>query len=93
MCSSDLSNAARHAQASTVTVRLWLDAEEVNLVVEDDGIGFTPPGQWLELARSGHFGLVGVHERVAAVGGQLRLDSRAGRGTVAQVTIPRPPEE
>jgi len=93
VCQELLSNAARHAQASTVTVRLWLDAEEVNLVVEDDGIGFTPPGQWRELARSGHFGLVGVHERVAAVGGQLRLDSRAGRGTVAQVTIPRPPEE
>ena len=85
-----LTNVVRHAQADKVVVRLHLDAEQVMLEVEDNGRGFDLPQRWIELARQGHLGLVGMVERAEAVGGQLTVQSEPGRGTVIRVTVPRP---
>ncbi|HZW05195.1 MAG TPA: PAS domain S-box protein, partial [Anaerolineaceae bacterium] len=84
-----MTNVARHSEASAVTVRLWLDEDEVTLVVEDNGRGFTLAENWLNLARQGHLGLVGVRERAESVGGTVKLFSTPGEGATVMVTAPR----
>jgi NarL family two-component system sensor histidine kinase YdfH len=73
-----LSNAARHAQASHVLVRLEEDDGRLQVVVQDDGAGFDP-AQALE--QPGCFGLAGMKERAEQLGGQLEIESTPGRGT------------
>jgi two-component system, NarL family, sensor kinase len=78
-----LANVRRHAKASEVIVTLQADAHGVRLVVRDDGVGFTPGA-----AREGRYGLLGMRERAALLGGRLRIESRPGRGTTIRATIP-----
>lgn len=78
-----VANARRHAAATAVTVELAFDADGVRLRVADDGRGFYPatsPGGRC-------FGLVGLRERAAEVGGRLRVDSRPGGGTTVTVDV------
>ena len=83
-----LTNVARHAQASRVTVRLESDNGTVRLVVADDGLGF-------EIEDSQRFGnrqswgLITMAERAEAVGGQCQVESRPGQGTRVMVEIIR----
>jgi PAS domain S-box-containing protein len=84
-----MNNASRHAQASHVEVRLAVEDEAVTLTVSDDGQGFRPPADWMELARSGHLGLLGVRERVDAIGGKLEIRSAPGAGTQVTVRVAR----
>ena len=86
-----LSNVARHAQARQVWIRFTFDAEQVVLEIQDDGLGFAVPQRWVELARQGHLGLVGMLERTEASGGQLQLNSAPGAGTLIRVMMPRSP--
>jgi PAS domain S-box-containing protein len=86
-----LHNIIRHAQAEQVWVRLSLSETQVALEIEDDGRGFDVPERWLDLARQGHLGLVGIFERAEAIGGRLQLSSKPGRGTKIRVTAPRRP--
>lgn len=76
VCEEALTNAARHAAAQRVTVRLVVTPEEARLVVEDDGRGFdtstVPPER---------HGLAGMAERMALLGGILEVDSAPGAGT------------
>jgi signal transduction histidine kinase len=58
------------------------------LEVQDDGQGFQVPRRWLELARQGHLGLVGIAERAEAIGGQLQIISAPGAGTRIRVVVP-----
>ena len=82
-----LRNTARHADARTVTLRLEVDAEGVTLEIEDDGRGFRVPERWIELGRQGAFGLLGVAERVDALGGELEVTSAPGSGTRVRITL------
>jgi two-component system sensor histidine kinase ComP len=94
-----LRNALKHAGAGHIYLSLHLppssppDAEEeqgrgVILSVRDDGCGFRVPERLSELARSDHFGLVGMAERVAWAGGQLTVNSQPGAGTEVRVWVP-----
>jgi len=90
VCQEALNNALRHAQASLVRIRLVNAGGTVLLTVEDDGVG-------MELGRAvgadaAHqgLGLVGIRERVYAVGGRLDLTSRPGAGTTLRAEIPLP---
>ena len=56
------------------------DSDRLDLAVQDDGRGFTPAAIE-DLAGQGHFGLAGIRERVALIGGQWRLESAPGQGT------------
>lgn len=79
-----LSNAARHAHAAGVDVKLSVTPERLTLLVEDDGIGFRRGG-----SRSG---LRNMEERAAAYGGRLMVAMREPSGTHLEWTVPlRPP--
>ncbi|HYG36609.1 MAG TPA: PAS domain-containing protein, partial [Clostridia bacterium] len=84
-----LNNVTKHAQASHVWITWTLDAEEACLEIEDNGIGFTVPRDWVAQARSGHLGLLGIRERVQSIGGQIEFDARPGKGTRVRVLVPR----
>lgn len=78
-----LTNAIRHADARRIGVRLRFGDGWVTLVVRDDGRGFDVS------ARSGQgYGLSGMRERVAALGGSLSIDSKPGEGTEVSATLP-----
>ncbi len=83
-----LTNAAKHARARSVVVRCEEDSDVVRLVISDDGIGFDPSSYRSNERRAG-WGLIGMQERAAAVGGQLRIESTSGAGTRVLVEIPR----
>ncbi len=92
-----LTNIVQHAQATQATVELRFTDGEVVLTVTDDGVGFPVPERPEGLARAGHFGLVGMQERAALVGGRLVLESvaslresarGAGRGTRVTARLP-----
>lgn len=76
-----LSNARRHAEATQVEVTLVFAPSEVRLTVSDDGSGFRLPSDLSSLARSGHFGLMGMQERAQLVGAQLTLETEVDQGT------------
>lgn len=80
-----LANVAKHAGAQQVNICLENEGTELRLTIADDGRGFNPPGEIGELTASGHFGLVGLRERVNLIGGKLSLDSAPGRGTRLRV--------
>jgi PAS domain S-box-containing protein len=84
-----LNNVTRHARARQVTICLRLDSEQVTLEIEDDGCGFILPARRIELARQGHLGLVGAAERAEAIGGQLKIRSVPGQGTLLRAIVPR----
>ncbi|MBI3158353.1 MAG: hypothetical protein HYZ26_01985 [Chloroflexi bacterium] len=76
-------NALRHAQANTLGIRGRIEAEQVELYVEDDGRGFVPEKSLnlVELLQGGHFGLAGMLERAGLVGADLQIHSAPGAGT------------
>jgi PAS domain S-box-containing protein len=79
-----LTNVARHAGASRVTVTLDSEGAFCRVTVCDDGKGFDPG-----LTRRTSLGLLGMRERVLMVGGELDIDSAPGRGTTLVVRVPR----
>jgi|GEM_PF-2484451 len=83
-----LTNAAKHAQASQVTVTVVVEAGTVRLIVADDGIGFEPAGP-TELAKRQSWGLLNITERAEAVGGRCRIVSRSAQGTRVIVEVGR----
>jgi signal transduction histidine kinase len=80
-----LSNAARHAAARHVTIRLAWEGPTLILTLRDDGQGFVVPDTLQDLVAQGRFGLVGMHERVELIGGTLALESAPGEGTTVRV--------
>ncbi len=86
-----LSNVAQHADADRVRIDLSFRQDRVRLRIEDNGRGFRLPGSWLQLARHGHYGLVGSVERAEAIGGRLMVRSAPGQGTAVLVVAPAHP--
>jgi len=84
-----LSNVAKHGNASQVEVRLTRKGRALELVVEDDGCGFDVEA--IRDSRESGLGLFGMEERLALVGGTLRVESAVGEGTrvSADVLLPR----
>jgi signal transduction histidine kinase len=80
VASEALANAAKHAQASQIEVSLACRNGSLVLSIRDDGVGGAHPGRGS--------GLVGLQDRVDALGGTIKLDSAPGRGTCVVVTLP-----
>lgn len=80
-----LTNIARHAQAKHAKMRIGITEIENELEIEiaDDGIGFNP-----DKVEAGHYGLLGMHERVRLAGGRLEVRSGAGEGTQVVIRFP-----
>jgi signal transduction histidine kinase len=78
--SEALANAAKHARASVVRVDAGVDGGTLRLLVADDGAGGADPSRGS--------GLIGLSDRVAAVGGRIEITSPPGGGTSLLVTIP-----
>jgi signal transduction histidine kinase len=79
-----LSNVARHAGASEVTVRLASGELELELEISDNGHGFEPD----RTAADGHYGLANMRARATALGGRLLVHSAPGAGTHVVVRVP-----
>lgn len=78
-------NAVRHGRATEIRIAGETHDNVIRLSVRDNGSGFDParaPGP-----AQGHFGLRGIHERLAGFGGTLEIDSRPGAGTAVTVTL------
>ena len=82
-----LANVARHAEAKTVTIHLGHDARQLFCVIRDDGRGFDVASVFQRRGRAG-LGLIGMRERLNAVGGMLQIHSEPDRGTELRVRIP-----
>jgi signal transduction histidine kinase len=82
-----LTNASKHARASSVTVRVTCEAHKICCSIRDDGIGFDVDAV---LARAGlhGIGLIGMRERLTPLGGALQIISSPGHGTELLVSIP-----
>ena len=84
-----LSNIARHSQATRATVTLTTSADRngLELVIEDNGVGFDPAS----VVKLGHQGLANTRERTAQIGGTLTIVSRPGAGTRVFILAPVEP--
>ena len=83
-----LSNVRRHAEASRVAMELGFREDEVILSVEDDGVGFQAVTDLTDLVNEGHFGLMGIRERVDLYDGSLSIESGSVGGTRTLVRLP-----
>ena len=84
-----LANVAAHAQARNVWLDVTFTPEYLTLVVRDDGRSFTPPDQPADLARQGHFGLMGMRgARALLCGWQLAITASPGQGATIAVQLP-----
>jgi signal transduction histidine kinase len=80
-----LTNAVRHARASSCQITAIVDGGVLWLAVRDDGVGGA--------RTDGSSGLVGLRDRAAALNGELRVESPPGEGTVVAATLPIPPTQ
>ena len=81
-----MTNAREHADCRAVGVSCAYRRRGLRVSVRDDGRGFDPA----RAAANGHFGLVGMRERAAAVGARLGVDIAPGQGTTVELVAPRP---
>lgn len=79
-----LTNVGRHAQATQVRIDLHADERRIMMTVQDNGVGMYP----CDRRKLHRFGLVGMQERVAMLGGELRIDSVPGQGTMLSLAVP-----
>ena len=76
-----LNNCVKHARAKEVRVVIHRDADGLAVSVQDDGVGFDPE-------RNKGLGLLGMMERVSAIGGRFHVESQPGRGTILSTWLP-----
>jgi signal transduction histidine kinase len=81
-----LTNAFRHAQASTIEVELEYAGNQLRLLVRDNGCGIDE--QVLRSGREGHWGLSGMRGRAAKIGSTLKVWSRVQGGTEVELSVP-----
>ena len=82
VASEALTNASKHADASRVELDLHIDDANLRLSIRDDGVGGADPSRGS--------GLIGLKDRVEALGGTIEVESAHGRGTRLRVAIPVP---
>jgi signal transduction histidine kinase len=83
-----LTNVARHAHAETVLIGCTVSNAAIVIEIEDDGIGFDPAAIAHPRDTGEGLGLLGMHERLALLGGRLDVESEAGHGTHVVAVLP-----
>jgi len=81
-----VANAIRHANPSTIRLRLSYSLDHLQLEVVDNGIGFDASAE--PATQSGHFGLAGMRERARILHAEVMLESAPGEGTSVKVSVP-----
>jgi len=82
-------NVQKHAEAERVHIKLRIVPEQkVVLSVKDDGVGFKVPDSLGSLTEQRHFGLNGIKEQVAILGGEVQVRSYQKEGTLIRVSVP-----
>ncbi|TWK61290.1 Sensor histidine kinase LiaS [Bacillus licheniformis] len=81
-----IANAVKHAEAETISVSIWDDDKRrLHLTVKDNGKGFdVEKGK----KKRGHYGLLGIEERVRAMKGKFNIKSTTSKGTQIDITVP-----
>ena len=79
-----LTNIAKHAKASRVSVRLKSAGPQLTLTVQDNGVGIASQDR----DKQGSFGLLGMAERAQALGGAFNVSRGADAGTIVAINIP-----
>jgi ligand-binding sensor domain-containing protein/signal transduction histidine kinase len=80
-----LNNAARHSEATSVTMSISLAGRRLSAVIRDNGKGFAPPKATESVGRHGLPSMIG---RAMQLGGELKMDSQAGQGTEIRLDVP-----
>ncbi len=75
-----LFNVVKHARAGTASVRVSHQCDQIQILVEDKGVGFDPAQVFAE-GRTRGFGLFSIRERLDAMGGRMEIESAPGKGT------------
>ena len=78
-----LHNVTKHSRAHNVSIELWRSEQRLTLLIQDDGIGISDKQQ----VRTKGFGLIGMRDRIAVLGGTVRISSQAG-GTRVRIFLP-----
>jgi ligand-binding sensor domain-containing protein/signal transduction histidine kinase len=81
-----MTNALKHARATQLNIHLEFETRRLRFSVRDNGCGFDTAAA--PASRTGHFGLVGIRERVEQLGGKLNLQSRPNEGTELTIEVP-----
>ena len=86
-----LSNVLKHSQAHKVEIDLKHTSPRMLMVsISDDGLGFPDDFDLETVSANGHYGLLGISERVALLSGRFRIQRQSGGGSLLQVEIPHP---
>ena len=83
-----LINVTRHAKAQNVKVNTRRNGENIKIVVEDDGVGFTVSKNGSSNHKNDGFGLFSIEERLDSLGGYLEIESEVGRGACVTIIAP-----
>ena len=86
-----LTNVVKHGQAQSVSVSMACWEQSLQIVVEDDGVGFDTDSVDKHPDHSGGFGLFSIAVRMVDLGGSLELVSAPGRGCTATLIAPLEP--
>ncbi|HEY9528120.1 MAG TPA: ATP-binding protein, partial [Anaerolineales bacterium] len=82
-----LTNVVKHSSATKADLLIAFHGDEIRLEVADNGVGFDKPNSPTDFAPNGHFGLLGIHERVDLIGARLEIESAKEKGTRLTVRL------
>lgn len=82
ICQETLTNVMRHANATAVSIEIYENDGQMELVINDNGKGFDTK------QKTTHLGLVGIRERVHSIDGVLQISSMPGKGTRIRISVP-----
>ena len=83
-----LTNVSKHSLAGRLSLILERRDDHLYAIVEDDGVGFDPEEMALRTPPNRGLGLLGMRQRVEAVGGSIQVESSPGQGTTIFVRVP-----
>ncbi len=83
-----VTNAVRHAKPSQIALELRFGTRDLEMTIQDDGCGFDGQPHPQSTGPEGHFGLTGMRERAAEIGGTLAIHSAEGKGTRVTASVP-----
>ncbi|HET7658587.1 MAG TPA: sensor histidine kinase [Bacillales bacterium] len=93
MIQEALYNCIKHAQASNVWITLTYKENHVELIIKDDGVGFSLVDAMMRAKKEPHFGILNMNEQTENVGGSLQIESELGEGTTVQFKVKNDPGE